>query len=84
MGSLLKNRFQPSYAWAMALAPKATYPQIEISYDDWVNYVQGLTLAYPGNQGWVLLVYQGMVISFGKQVQGTVKNFFPKGLRFHP
>ncbi len=84
LGSLLKNRFQPSYAWAMALAPKATYPQIEISYDDWVNYVQGLTLAYPGNQGWVLLDYQGMVISFGKQVQGTVKNFFPKGLRFHP
>jgi NOL1/NOP2/fmu family ribosome biogenesis protein len=44
--------------------------------------VAGETMSVPGNAGWVILTVDEIPVGFGKQVQGTVKNFFPKGLRF--
>ncbi len=38
----------------------------------------GETFQRDGNQGWVLLVLDKIPVGFGKQVKGTVKNFFPK------
>lgn len=84
LGSFLKKRFHPSFALVMALSPSASIPKLDLSYEEWSHYIQGETFQKPGNQGWCLLCYHHMSIGFGKQVQGTVKNFYPKGLRFIP
>ncbi|MBF0780270.1 MULTISPECIES: RsmF rRNA methyltransferase first C-terminal domain-containing protein [unclassified Granulicatella] len=87
LGTFLKNRFEPSFALAMALSRHAKQlPHISISYEQWKKYVSGETFSYPNTHisGWVLLIYQDLTIGFGKLVQDTVKNFYPKGLRFTP
>lgn len=83
LGTLLKNRFEPSFALAMALSkPAQRYPHIQITFEQWKKYVNGETFSYDGNIGWVLLLYKDLTVGFGKLVQNTVKNFYPKGLRF--
>lgn len=82
VGTLKKNRFEPSFALAMS-AGKSVWPRLAISYQEWQSYVSGETFSIAGNQGWVLLCLEEIPVGFGKQVQGTVKNFYPKGLRFH-
>lgn len=84
VATVKKNRIEPAFNLAMAVKELDAYPQVEITMADWAHYVKGETFAAAGNQGWVLLVLDQVPVGFGKQVQGTVKNFFPKGLRFLP
>lgn len=85
LGTFLKKRFEPSFALAMAASTQVDHlPTLTITEDEWRKYVAGETFQKDGNSGWVLLVHQQLVVGFGKHVQGTVKNFYPKGLRFNP
>lgn len=81
LGTLKKNRFEPSFALAMA-GDSENWPTLNISQEQWQTYVRGETFSTEGNLGWALLVLDKIPVGFGKQVQGTVKNFYPKGLRF--
>lgn len=83
LGVVKKNRFEPSFALALAYQGEA-WPILHISMSDWQKYVAGETFSVAGNAGWVLLQVDQIPVGFGKQAQGVVKNFFPKGLRFHP
>lgn len=83
LGEFLKKRFVPSYSLALILSDYRLYPHVEITYEQWQRYVAGETLSISGNLGFVLVVYEGIIISFGKLTQGTLKNYFPKGLRFN-
>lgn len=82
LGTVKKNRIEPSFALAMAVNKTADYPCVHLSIDEWKKYVAGETISKAGNAGWVLLCVEQIPVGFGKQVQGTIKNFFPKGLRF--
>ncbi|USS87181.1 RsmF rRNA methyltransferase first C-terminal domain-containing protein [Fructilactobacillus cliffordii] len=84
LGTLKKNRIEPSYGLAMVLNPEQVQRTIALSDDQWQKYVHGDIFATDQIQakGWALLVYHQMPVGFGKVVNGTVKNFFPKGLRF--
>ena len=84
LGTLKKHRFEPSYALALALHPHQVRHHLKISVNQWKRYVHGDTLSCDSNlsKGWYQLICQHQPIAFGKVVQGTVKNFFPKGLRF--
>lgn len=82
IGTLKKNRIEPSYAVAMAFLAGSQGPTVSITIDQWKQYVAGQTVAVPGNAGWVILQVDAVPVGIGKQVQGIVKNFFPKGLRF--
>lgn len=82
LGAFRKNRFEPSFALSLAVKNIDTLPQIELAPSDWQAYVAGETFPHPGHQGFVLLNFNGLIVGLGKQVQGTVKNFYPKGLRF--
>ncbi|GGI62997.1 RsmF rRNA methyltransferase first C-terminal domain-containing protein [Limosilactobacillus caviae] len=84
LGTFKKNRFEPSLAWALASLPDETEQVIELDEDQWRQYVHGDVINIADNQanGWYLLVCNRHSAGFGKLVNGTVKNFYPKGLRF--
>lgn len=84
LGTLKKGRFEPGLALALATRPTTCPVTLPLDLDQWRAYVHGETLAGPRDRenGWYLLVCQGHAAGWGKLVNGTIKNFFPKGLRF--
>lgn len=85
LGTFKKKRFEPALAWALTLTPSEVKRQIELTPDQWRQYVHGdvvnVSNSFAGN-GWYLLTCEGHSCGWGKLVNHTVKNFFPKGLRF--
>lgn len=85
LGTFKKKRFEPSFALGLALSPDDIEQTIEIDIEQFRSYVSGnpltLSRAYP--TGWYQLVINGNGIGFAKVVGTTVKNYYPKGLRFH-
>lgn len=84
LGTFKKRRFEPSLALAFALKPEDTKKSLEIGREQWRRYVHGDTFTIKEQlpNGWYLLICDNHPCGFGKLVQGTVKNFYPKGLRF--
>lgn len=85
LGTFKKNRFEPSYALALALPANAVQTEIPITMADWRQVVHGDTITVTGlpiNKGWARLTCEHQPVAFGKVVGQTIKNFFPKGLRF--
>ncbi|MBB1079156.1 RsmF rRNA methyltransferase first C-terminal domain-containing protein [Limosilactobacillus sp. STM2_1] len=84
LGTFKKNRFEPALAWALASLPAESQRTLEISRDQWQQYVHGDVIKIDNNlpNGWYLLVCDQHTCGFGKLVDKTVKNFYPKGLRF--
>lgn len=84
LGTFKKNRFEPAYALALASDVTAVKQTLAIDQDQWISWVHGeaLTLASAPAKGWYLLTCDQQPVGFGKVVGSTVKNFFPKGLRF--
>ncbi|MQW23821.1 MULTISPECIES: RsmF rRNA methyltransferase first C-terminal domain-containing protein [unclassified Lactococcus] len=83
LGEFKKNRFEPSYALGLALHPEEVKQTLDISLEDFNKYVAGETLAVSTDQaGWTQLTLDGNGLGFAKVVSGTVKNYFPKGLRY--
>lgn len=83
LGTLKKNRFEPSHALALALRPdqvkhvcnlESDCPQIKA-------YLNGQTLNMDGEKGWYLVAVDGYSIGWGKLAGGILKNHYPKGLR---
>lgn len=84
LGTFKKRRFEPSLALALALKPTEVKKTLELSEEQWRQYVHGDTITIDKElaSGWYLLVCNNHSCGFGKLVQRTVKNFYPKGLRF--
>lgn len=83
LGTFKKNRFEPSYALALA-STDLDLPKLAIDHAQWEKYVHGETfqLEAGAETGFTVLTCDGLPVGFGKVVGRTVKNFFPKGLRF--
>lgn len=85
LGTLKKGRIEPSYALGLALKPVDIAQELVITPEEWQLVVHGDIFKrddLPIKKGWVRLVCEGQPIVFAKVVGNTVKNFFPKGLRF--
>lgn len=84
LGTFKKNRFEPAYALALASDPQTVTQTLAITTDQWRAWVHGetFTLTTAPQKGWYLLTCDSQPVGFGKVVGTTVKNFFPKGLRF--
>ncbi len=81
IGQIIKDRFEPSHS--LALAIKKTQNIYNITNEtELKDYLHGDVL-YSENtpNGWVIICYQNIPIGFGKNVNGTIKNYYPKGLR---
>ena len=86
LGTLKKKRFEPSLALALALHPDQFTRRYELTDEEWAQYVHGDTFMIRDRDqyqnGWYLLEIGGNGTGFGKLVDGQMKNFYPKGLRF--
>ncbi|HET7577678.1 MAG TPA: RsmF rRNA methyltransferase first C-terminal domain-containing protein [Bacillales bacterium] len=83
LGEQKKNRFEPNHALAMALKAEDAKHIVELSQeeDQWRKYLHGETLPTGEDRGWMLVTLEGYPLGWGKEAKGTLKNFYPKGLR---
>ncbi len=82
LGTLKKNRFEPSHALALALRPEMVM-RYDLGAEDprTQDYLNGLTFPAQGPKGWYLITVDGYGLGWGKLTGGTMKNHYPKGLR---
>jgi NOL1/NOP2/sun family putative RNA methylase len=84
LGELKKNRFEPNHSLALALQASSCRNVFALktrSEED--RYLRGETLPVPNQakKGWTLVTIDGFPLGWGKVSGGTLKNFYPKGLR---
>lgn len=80
LGEVQKGRFIPSHSLAMyhGLSKKNF---IELSYENAIQYLRGLTIPMTGNSGFKIVSYKGLALGWVKHANNTLKNHYPKGLR---
>lgn len=84
LGTFKKNRFEPSFALGLALKPDQVKKSVSLSDPDFSKYVAGETIQLEQDyaNGWYQVLAGGNGLGFAKVTGRTLKNFFPKGLRF--
>lgn len=83
LGTMKKNRFEPSHALALALTAEEVVYTYDMAGDESAvrAYLNGQTLNVEGEKGWYLMTVDGYSIGWGKLAGGIMKNHYPKGLR---
>lgn len=83
LGTLKKNRFEPSHALALSLSREEVCHTWELSAaaEEIRAYLSGQTFPAEGEKGWYLITVDGYSIGWGKLAGNTMKNHYPKGLR---
>lgn len=76
-----KNRFEPAHALALSLDPQKVSRTKSLTEQEAQAYLRGESVACQEERGWLLLVYEGYPLGFGKATGGQIKNHYPKGLR---
>lgn len=84
MGNILKGRFEPSHA--LAHASKGSELKSSVSFAEGsaeiAGYLNGQTISCDSSlKGWTLISVDEVSLGWGKAVNGTIKNHYPKGLR---
>lgn len=84
LGTLRKNRFEPSHALAHALPVPAFCRVCDLPADDprVEQYLRGETFPWDGEKGWTAVTADGFVLGWGKCAGGIMKNHYPRGLRW--
>ena len=80
---VLPNRLEPCHALFMAARATDCRSLLDLSRGDprLTAFLRGETVDAPGCSGWTAVAAEGVVAGFGKAVNGTLKNHYPKGLR---
>ena len=81
LGTVKKDRFEPSHALALSLKPDEMKKSYEVDEETAKRYLQGQTFAAEGEKGWYLVCMEGYSLGFGKLSGAVMKNHYPKGLR---
>ena len=83
LGTMKKNRFEPSHALALALSEGDVKHCVNLPSDSYEikAYLNGQTLNHEGQKGWYLITTDGYSIGWGKLAGFVLKNHYPKGLR---
>ena len=76
LGTMKKNRFEPSQAFAMGLKKElvkrtADFP---LSDDRVIRYLKGETVEAEGADGWTLVLADGFPLGWAKMQRGRLKN----------
>lgn len=84
LGSLKKNRFEPSHVMAMGLTNKMAKNIISFELGDpnVIRYLKGETLQVTGNNGWNLVCVEGYPLGWGKIQKNMLKNKYYPGWRW--
>ena len=86
LGTFKKNRFEPSHALALYLKPDQVKNTVDFSCEsqEITRYLKGEVLPADADQkGWTLVNVDGFGIGWGKAAAGSLKNHYPKGLRWN-
>jgi len=83
LGTLKKNRFEPSHALALALTPDQVTQVYDLTIADGSAgaFIGGQTFSVGTEKGWHLISVDGYSLGWGKAAGGIMKNHYPKGLR---
>lgn len=83
LGTVIKDRFEPAHALALALSPNdvRNYIDFESDSEKVGAYLRGQTVNHEGEKGWYLVCTQGISLGWGKLTGNILKNHYPKGLR---
>lgn len=80
LGSFKKDRFEPAHPLALFLKPGQAKNGFDLRVEsrELAAYLRGESLAAEA-RGWTVVTANGFPIGWGKGVQGTLKNHFPRG-----
>ena len=83
LGTMKKNRFEPSHALALALTREDVISTYDLSAEDGSaqRYLGGQTFSIEQGKSWHLICVEGYSLGWGKAAGGIMKNHYPKGLR---
>lgn len=85
LGTVNRNRFEPSHALAMALRRNEVCRFIEFEGNSPQAYAwirgESVSVDPECEKGWTLVLIDGCSIGWGKVNGGILKNHYPKGLR---
>ncbi len=84
LGTLRKGRFEPSHTLAIALSSEQVANRLDepAGSELVARYLRGETLPVDGPTGWLLVTVAGFPLGWGKRVGSTIKNHYPRGLRW--
>lgn len=80
LGTFKKERFEPAHPLALFLKPGQAQKTVDFAPEarELAAYLRGESLPSEA-AGWTLVTVNGFGIGWGKGVQGTLKNHFPRG-----
>ncbi|EYE89358.1 SAM-dependent methyltransferase [Fervidicella metallireducens AeB] len=84
LGSIKKNRFEPSHALALYLNGDKVKNKLSFDKDskEILYYLKGESIGVESGKGWYLVQVDGFSIGWGKLSGNILKNHYPKGLRW--
>lgn len=84
LGTARKGRFIPNHALVMALPQQSWRQVIAIDHEQYQHFCHGetLTITADFSKDWYPVSFQGQIFSWGYLVGHTLKNFYPKNLRY--
>ena len=85
LGTMKKNRFEPSHALALSLKPEEVKHTVSFTADseEVKAYLKGETIPFEGDKGWYLVCVDGYSLGWAKLANNMLKNHYPKGLRWN-
>ena len=81
LGIVKKDRFEPSHSLAMALSKEQVKRSVELDADEALKFRHGEELKKDLENGWTVVLTEGISLGWCKAVNGSLKNHYPKGLR---
>lgn len=83
LGTLKKNRFEPSHAFShyLNIEDVKNVENLNINDKEAIEYLRGNTINTNGSRGWLIVAIEGIPLGWGKESNGILKNYYPKGLR---
>lgn len=85
LGTLKKNRFEPSHALALSLCEDEVKHAVSFEPGSYEirAYLSGQTVGHDGAKGWYLINVNGYSTGWAKLTGAVLKNHYPKGLRIN-
>lgn len=83
LGTLKKNRFEPSHSLALAADLSACKHMLNLDSTscEVKAYLNGQSFSHDDSKGWYIITVDGFSLGWGKCAGGIMKNHYPKGLR---
>lgn len=85
LGQTKGQDFVPDEAWALSrqLSPLIPYPRREVTGEEAFDLIRRQTISSCGEAGYYLATYEGVPLTFVKDLGNRVNNLYPKSLAMH-